>query len=539
MSGVLLSDSDVDCVLGSGPAGVSCAQALLRCGRKVVLVDPGRRLPADCAALVEGVRRDGDHEGFMRRLRASRRELPPAMRDTKLPFSSPYLYDGVERYLPAEVHGAHVARSMASGGLSAVWGATVMPMAAESFRNWPVKRDEMAPFYRRAAELMDVPVVDDDLTELYPNYGTAAPTALSEQGAQLISNLCNNRSSLAAAGIVFGRCRSAVGPMYATNKSGCIYCGLCMYGCPYRAIFNGEYVVDRLNSVPGLSCRSGRMAVGFEEKADGVEVRLRQLDGGADETVLCQRLFVACGASTSLRLVVGALKMFDQTFHLRDTQLVSIPLFQLRRCRSGAIPKSSALGQLFLVLKDDELCDERIHLQIYGFNPFIVDLLRARWGGLVREGLLRPLLNQMMVVMAYLPGQLSGRISVKVSPSSASDAGLPPARFTGEPSARTKIAARMIGTKLRDHRRELGAWPALPLMRVWDPGFSNHLGACLPMRQAPTPGETDRLGRPYGLRRVHVVDSACFSDLPSEHLTYTIMANAMRIATEATAQDLS
>jgi hypothetical protein len=33
---------------------------------------------------------------------------------------------------------------------------------------------------------------------------------------------------------------------------------------------------------------------------------------------------------------------------------------------------------------------------------------------------------------------------------------------------------------------------------------------------------------------VHVVDAACFSDLPSEHLTYTIMANAARIARQVT-----
>jgi hypothetical protein len=149
---------------------------------------------------------------------------------------------------------------------------------------------------------------------------------------------------------------------------------------------------------------------------------------------------------------------------------------------------------------------------------------------LVREGLLRPLFDQMMVVMAYLPGQLSGRIAVKVEPDASSGSGLGSARFTGEANPRTQQAARAIGRKLMAHRRALGVWPALPLTQVPVPGFSNHLGACLPMRASPQPGETDRWGRPHGMLRVHVVDSAVFSDLPSEHLTYTIMANAMRIA---------
>ena len=525
----------VDCVLGSGPAGVACASALLQRGRKVILVDPGRVLPADRAALAADFRQHPDATNYLQRLRALRRDLPRDMQSKKLPFSSTYMYDEVERYLPAELRDASVARALSSGGLSAVWGATVMPMAEESFRNWPITRAELEPFYREASGVMDVPAVQDDLAQPYPNYGQAAPTALSEQGAQLIANLLNNRSALSAAGIAFGRSRSAVGPTYAVGASGCVYCGLCMYGCPYRAIFSAEFALDRLKADQQLTHHGGRIAVGFEEGASGVEVRLRRLADGAQETLTCDRLFVACGAATSVRLVAGAQKLFDRTFYLQDTQLVSIPLFLRRRCRPGAIPRANALGQVLIVLNDPNLCDERIHLQIYGFSPFITDLLRARWGNLfVPDALARPLTNQMMIVMAYLPGQLSGRIAVRVKPTSPSDDGLPPASFTGELNPRTKGAARRIGRKLMAHRRELGAWPALPLMEVPEPGFSNHLGACLPMRAAPGPGETDRLGRPFGLQRVHVVDSACFSALPSEHLTYSIMANAMRIAAETT-----
>jgi choline dehydrogenase-like flavoprotein len=296
------SGHGVDCVLGSGPAAVACSSELLKSGRKVMMVNPGRQLAPDREALAEDFRRDPDPKRFLQQLRALRRDLPQNLQTKKLPFSSPHVYEGVERYLPAETHKSFVARSLASGGLSSVWGATVMPMARHSFKNWPVTREEMEPFYRKVAGLMDIPTVHDDLENLYPNYGDAASTALSEQGAQLMANLLNHRSVLMNDGILFGRCRSAVGSTYSVNGQGCVYCGFCMYGCPYRVMFSAEYVVERLKSHPLFTHYAGWIAVGFEEEDSIVYVRMRQLDTGKLETFTCEGLFVACGAATSLRL---------------------------------------------------------------------------------------------------------------------------------------------------------------------------------------------------------------------------------------------
>ncbi len=42
-----------------------------------------------------------------------------------------------------------------------------------------------------------------------------------------------------------------------------------------------------------------------------------------------------------------------------------------------------------------------------------------------------------------------------------------------------------------------------------------------------------RLGRPAGLHRVHLVDSSVFPTVPPTTITYTVMANAQRIAAES------
>jgi choline dehydrogenase-like flavoprotein len=61
-------------------------------------------------------------------------------------------------------------------------------------------------------------------------------------------------------------------------------------------------------------------------------------------------------------------------------------------------------------------------------------------------------------------------------------------------------------------------------------GRGFHSGGSFPMREQPQELESDLLGRPYGLERVHLIDSSTFPTIPSTTITLTVMANAHRIA---------
>ena len=45
--------------------------------------------------------------------------------------------------------------------------------------------------------------------------------------------------------------------------------------------------------------------------------------------------------------------------------------------------------------------------------------------------------------------------------------------------------------------------------------------------------KSDLLGRPVGLRNVHVLDSSIFPSIPAGPITFTLMANANRIVRES------
>jgi len=63
-------------------------------------------------------------------------------------------------------------------------------------------------------------------------------------------------------------------------------------------------------------------------------------------------------------------------------------------------------------------------------------------------------------------------------------------------------------------------------------GSGVHYGGTIPMSKTPTQFESDIFGKPYGLLNIHAVDSTIFPSIPATPITFPIMANAYRIATE-------
>jgi hypothetical protein len=56
-----------------------------------------------------------------------------------------------------------------------------------------------------------------------------------------------------------------------------------------------------------------------------------------------------------------------------------------------------------------------------------------------------------------------------------------------------------------------------------------HFGASLPMSNFLSKNNTDIYGRPYGLKRFHIVDSTVLPNIPAGSFTSYVIANSIRI----------
>ena len=524
-------------VVGSGPSGVAAASALLEQGHAVELLDVGHTPDAASRALAGQMRATlargerpsralyralqlGPGEG-KRSLWAGLATLLgrlDAARSQKRILGSTFVWDGADEAIPVE--NEQVTRSLARGGLSNAWGAACYPWRERDFAGWPVAAADLAPHYARAAALLDLDQTDDALARVYPLHGESSADAPRNPGSaveQLLPRWRAHESELAAAGLTPGRARLAV------RRDACTRCGLCFYGCAFGAIWHAGQPLDGL----ALRYRPGCFVRGFREEAGSVRVHGDERGAALDERY--DALVLAAGVLSSLRIAADSLGQHERPVPLLDNELYLLPLLAFGAAPAFGFRSRFTLGEAVLAVEAGVACERPLHLQLYSFHEFFLaelgDLLRRLPGPLQNLGW--ALLNRLALAFVYLPGEESTRACARVL-AGGGEIGRVSIQAEPRPESR-EILARLV-EKLRRARRPLGLWPLPALVKSTPFGFHGHLAGTLPMRESPGPLETDARGRLHGTARVFVVDTAVFPTLPAQNLTFTAMANALRIA---------
>jgi choline dehydrogenase-like flavoprotein len=524
-------------VVGSGPAGVACAHALLKSGAKVTMVDAGLELEPERQARLAQLqsasieRQDPESLRFIRDgVTVEAGGIP-----FKLAYGSSFPYrEPVPQ--PITFNGVEGKPSFARGGLSNVWGASMLPFRTEDMTGWPITAEDLEPHYRSVLELMPFAARHDRLEHDFPlHHDEPVPLRASSQAEALLRDLEAAHATLLDHGIRFGASRLAV-QAQSDGRPGCVYCALCMYGCPYGFIYNSSQTVDHLLKNPGLTYRKGVIVEKVDESGPHVELRGRNMDDGKPFHMRADGVFLACGVFSTARVVLASQDAYEQTVQAVDNCYFLLPLLRYRNQPGSTRESLHTLAQVFLEIDDPAVSANTTHLQVYTYNDLIRQQVRNMLGPL--DGLLgglveRTVLGRLLLIQGYLHSDLSPGIKLTLHrPSDGAPAVLD---LAVEPNADTRRALSALQRKLWSERRSLKAAQISPAMRVGNPGRGFHTGGTFPMRSRPRPFETDTAGRPYGFRRVHIVDSSVFPTLPATTITLSVMANAHRIGAAATA----
>lgn len=517
-------------VIGSGPAGVAAAQALAGAGHRVMVLDAGETIEAGRSSAFD-LMAESEPESWPADLAQSARgSFPVTAKHVPLKpaYGSLFAYALDDADLPVSCEGAETWPSLALGGLSNSWGASVLPVRRRDIHDWPVTLDELVPHYEAVLRFMPVAAEPDELSAILPLY-TSSPGRLrrTAQANMVLDHLRAHAAPLEAAGFHFGASRLAVRTS-DEDPNRCRYSGLCLYGCPYRAIYNASHTLAALVRDRGVAYRGG-VYIDRLVRTDGavtIEAHERSRPSAAIRFT-ASRVFVACGALSSTRLMLASMGCAPHALRLLDSQYFLIPMTTVQRVPVRTATQGNTLAQVFLELDDARVSRYTAHMQLYGYNDLMLSPLarRLRLGPDRLERALQPLLGRAIVMQGYLHSADSPGITIHTTARGV--------RLVGDDVRGGAKRVRSLVRRLMASAGSLGMAPIPGLVQVGRPGKGNHLGGSFPMRRRPGAMETDTLGRVPHWDRVHLVDASVLPSVPATTVTLSVMANAHRIATLA------
>ena len=521
-------------IIGSGPAAAGAALALSR--REdvaITVIDIGVRLDAERQQVVDRLASSEPAQweaSLVEQVSAQPVSSGPRGVPEKRSYGSDYPFRNIGQLdgLTAAHDVTTSLISAAHGGFSTVWGAQVMPFTASAFETWPFDAASMRPHYEAVLDEIPYAAEVDDLAEDFPLMHHSDPLPrLSDRSQRVLDAYDRHRMALNARGITMGKARLAF------RAGDCVRCRLCMTGCPYGLIYSAAQTFDALRRSRRVRHHSGLMALEVSDGPDSASVVAQELATGRTRRFEADRIFVACGAMGTTRLVANSLDLFDVDLPVLESQQFVLPVLSLRASADPRQEPDFTLNQFNMLVAPSGDSDDMAQLHFYTFNPAFVDALPSLLRGDRMAKAQVQVLRRLSVALGYLPSWRSPRLFVRVRPGSGNRC-LPDLHISraSAPRAAIRCCVRWwLG--LGRSAPLLDLYPVLPMMRLAAGGKSYHWGGSFPHSGARSTGLTsDRLGRVEPWQRVHIVDASVFPNIPAMTFTLTIMANAHRIASE-------
>ncbi len=329
-------------VIGSGPAGVSAAKALTKHGREVTILDAGVTLEPERARRVSEMAMQTPADWSVGDIAEVKRQMPATLGGVplKFTFGSDFPYQEVERFFPFENIGAATRPTLARGGFSTVWGAVVLPYLDKELLDWPTAARDLERHYRAVTDWMPLSAQSDDLESEFPLHcDSPQPLSQSAQIQTLLADLANARPRLNRAGFRFGQSRVAVRAQPKGDLPGCSYCAMCLSSCPYRLIYDASATLNELLASPLVQYVPDVVVERLEESGKQVTIRCVQRHTGDRTQFDAERVYVACGAVGTTRLLLQSLEALDHSLEMKDSQYFLLPW--LRGRGGGARPPAA------------------------------------------------------------------------------------------------------------------------------------------------------------------------------------------------------
>lgn len=524
-------------VIGSGASGVHFALSLLERGIGVTMLDVGHTgRPAVAPGSTLNGLKDGldDPSGYFLGDDFGGVLLPGTPGEYYgLPPSKDYVFDTPSGFAQRG-HGFAPLFSFARGGLAEAWTGGSYPLNDGELADFPFDYRDLSPHYDEVARRVGISGAADDLGRFFPAHAHLLPPLdLDPHSRRLMASYERERGRLNGQGVFVGRTRVATLTREHNGRLPCNYSGRCLWGCPRQSLYTPSMTLrqcltfDTFTYVPGMQVRHLNLGPGRLVRS----VTARPVQGGADMEIACDRVALAAGALLSTQIFLAT--------HARETG---------ERARLAGLMDNRQVLVPFLNLG---MLGERFAANAYQYHMLGMGLETGDGRSYVhgqittlKTALLHPIIQRLPFDLATSTAIVRamhaalGLVNLNFHDTRRSTNAVALEGDDTDPVLTVQYAApadepariaQALG-RVRSALWRLNCVIPPGMVHVRPMGASVHYAGTLPMTReaAPFTATPDCRSRDYD--NLYLVDGATFPFLPAKNLTFTLMANAARVA---------
>ena len=519
-------------VVGSGISGVSCATALMKKKNvNVLMIDSGYELEQKLKKKVNYLY-NLDYKKWPKKIFNN---IPSEYHKgipLKKIFGSDYIYKIPKPYKFKRNSKVGLRPSFAKGGFSNIWGAAIMPFCQNDILDWPLSFKKLEKYYKEVVKIFDVSGKEDSLSKYFPLFKkNLFNLSFNEQGNAIYNFLKKNEKSLRKNGFFFGKSRLAFNKKGYAHKDGCVYCGMCLTGCPKEIIYSSNTTLENLKKNKNFKYISGFAVTYVKENNSNVYVYASNKNSKKTTCFTGKKVFLGAGVLQTTSIIANSLKLKKYEFEIKDNSLFYLPLLFKKSFLGVQDQKNNTLSQIFFEILDKKISSKFVHAQLYLYNNLYKKELYKYLYPLkfFIPKIIERYISRLTILQVYLHSDYSSKLIFHYK----SDR---PYEFSIEEKKNEKTyqIIKNILSKIKKNRKYTGLYPVLLFNKILRAGQSYHCGSTLPMKKDRTKKLcTDLLGRPNNLKRIHCIDSSVLPSIPATTITLSVMANAYRIGFES------
>ena len=530
-------------VVGSGASGVHFALSLLEKGYKVTMLDVGYQKedvlhPNDNINDLKSNLHDPVSYFLGKNFEAF---IPPDNNSEYygIPPSKNHVFCEPPRFSFSS-NGFSPLFSFARGGLAETWTGGSYPLNEIELNDFPFSYSEIEPFYEKVADRIGISGAKDDLESFYPFHNYIMPGHDLDPNSRFLLSKYSSKNKYFNEKYNFymGRSRVALLTQDKNNRKSCNSRGRCLWGCPGDSFYTPSITLEKckshtnFNYIPDMHVRYFKY--NSENHISGVVAK--SIKTNEEHEYSLDKLVLAAGTLSSSNIFLESIYRKTNEIvklnGLMDNRQILVPFINLRMIGKPTKLDYYQYHQLAICIGSDNLKDN-IHGQIttckaamihpiiksvpcdYKTALYIFNIFHSALG-IINVNFSDSRRNENFLSLETSENSNEPRLTICYQPRSNEH---PKIVRTIRTLKKALLRLSCVVAPFMTHTRPMGA--------------SVHYSGTIPMSEEKIPFTTSKYCQSHDFRNLYFVDGTTFPFLPAKNLTFTLMANSIRVAENA------